>query len=216
MEIIKVVLYTLFMYFYLIFIIRLMGKREVGSLSIFDLAVYFTISDLITASIIDHNIPIYLGVISVAILCLLQKLIAIVTLKSKKARDFIDGKRSIIINNGNIDFEEMKKQRYTFDDLYGQIREKGIDSITLIKWAILENNGKLSVITYNDSISNFPEPLISDGKINVDNIKKANITEQYVLNKAKENNILNLSDIKLCIYVNDKLTFFFKNSKTSK
>ena len=51
---------------------------------------------------------------------------------------------------------------------------------------------------------------------NVDNIKKANITEQYVLNKAKENNILNLSDIKLCIYVNDKLTFFFKNSKTSK
>ena len=113
MEIIKIILYTMILYFYLIFIIRLMGKREVGSLSIFDLAVYFTISDLITASIIDEKFPLYMGIISVTILCFLQKLIAKITLKSKKARDFIDGKKSIIINDGRIDFDEMKKQKYT-------------------------------------------------------------------------------------------------------
>ena len=84
MEIIKIGIYTIIMYFYLIFIIRVMGKREVGSLSIFDLAVYFTISDLITACIIDKTIPIYYGIISVAILCFLQKGIAYVTLKNKK------------------------------------------------------------------------------------------------------------------------------------
>ena len=84
MEIIKVIGYTVFMYLYLIVIIRIMGKREVGCLSIFDLAVYFTISDLITMAILDHNISMLLSVISVAVLCFLQKVLAKVTLKNKK------------------------------------------------------------------------------------------------------------------------------------
>ena len=216
MEIIKIGIYTIIMYFYLIFIIRVMGKREVGSLSIFDLAVYFTISDLITACIIDKTIPIYYGIISVAILCFLQKGIAYVTLKNKKVREFIDGKKSIIINNGEIDFEEMKRQKYTFDDLYSQIREKGIDSISLIRWAILENSGKLSVITYKESTSDFPDPLISDGIISVDNIKKAGLTEKYVLNQISKKNIESIKNINLCIYTNGNLVFFFKSSETSK
>ena len=204
------------MYFYLIFIIRLMGKREVGSLSIFDLAVYFTISDLITACIIDQNIPIYIGILSVAILCFLQKVIAFITMKNKKIRDFIDGKKSIIINNGEIDFEEMKRQKYTFDDLYSQIREKGLDSISLIRWAILENSGKLSVITYKDSVSDFPEPIINDGVINLENVKKSGLSEKYVLSQIEKQNIKNIKDISLCIYVDGKLTFFFKRPKTFK
>lgn len=216
MEIIKIGIYTIIMYFYLIFIIRVMGKREVGSLSIFDLAVYFTISDLITSCIIDKTIPIYYGIISVAILCFLQKGIAYVTLKNKKVREFIDGKKSIIINNGEIDFEEMKRQKYTFDDLYSQIREKGIDSISLIRWAILENSGKLSVITYKESTSDFPDPLISDGIISVDNIKKAGLTEKYVLNQISKKNIESIKNINLCIYTDGNLVFFFKSSETSK
>ncbi|MBQ8206848.1 MAG: DUF421 domain-containing protein [Bacilli bacterium] len=193
-----------------------MGKREVGSLSIFDLAVYFTISDLITACIIDQNIPIYIGILSVAILCFLQKVIAFITMKNKKIRDFIDGKKAIIINNGEIDFEEMKRQKYTFDDLYSQIREKGLDSISLIRWAILENSGKLSVITYKDSISDFPEPIISDGVINIENVKKSGLSEKYVLSQIEKQNIKNIKDISLCIYVDGKLTFFFKRPKTFK
>lgn len=204
------------MYFYLIIIIRIMGKREVGSLSIFDLAVYFTISDLITMAIVDHQIPILFTIISVAILCFLQITLAFITMKNKKIRDFIDGKKSIIIDNGNIDFEEMKKQRYTIDDLYNQIREKGIDSVTLIRWAILENSGKLSVITYKDSISNFPDPLITDGVIDKDNLKKLNIDEKYLLEKVKASKAKSLSDIRLCLYINDNFTFIFKKSKTSK
>lgn len=210
MHIIKVIVYTIFMYFYLIFIIRIMGKREVGSLSIFDLAVYFTISDLITICIVDHSIPISVAIVSVAVLCFLQILIAKLTLKSKKIRDIIDGKKSIIISDGVIDFKEMKKQRYTIDDLYSQIREKGIDSITLIKWAILENNGKLSIITKKDSISNFPDPLIVDGFIVLENLKKANINEKEFLENIKNSGINNIKDIRLCIYVDNKLSFIFR------
>ena len=210
MHIIKVIVYTIFMYFYLIFIIRIMGKREVGSLSIFDLAVYFTISDLITICIVDHSIPISVAIVSVAVLCFLQILIAKLTLKSKKIRDIIDGKKSIIISDGVIDFKEMKKQRYTIDDLYSQIREKGIDSITLIKWAILENNGKLSIITKKNSISNFPDPLIVDGFIVLENLKKANINEKEFLENIKNSGINNIKDIRLCIYVDNKLSFIFR------
>lgn len=213
MEVIKVVCYTMFMYFYLIFIIRIMGKREVGSLSVFDLAVYFTISDLITMSIVDHQISIINCVVSVAILCLLQKCLAILSLKSKKIRDFIDGKKSLIINNGVIDFKEMKKQRYTIDDLYVQIREKGIDNITKIKWAILENTGKLSVITHELSSSNFPDPLISDGKLIEENLVKVQLSKDYILNKIIEANIKNIKSIKLCLYVDNKLVFIFHKHK---
>ena len=213
MEVIKVVCYTMFMYFYLIFIIRLMGKREVGSLSVFDLAVYFTISDLITMSIVDHDISIINCIVSVAVLCFLQKGLAILTLKSKRARDFIDGKKSLIINNGVIDFKEMKKQRYTIDDLYTQIRDKGVDDITKIKWAILENTGKLSVITYESSSSNFPDPLISDGKIIEENLKKIPLGKDYIENKIKEANITNIKNIKLGLYVDSKLIFIFNKKQ---
>ncbi len=216
MEILKVICYTVLMYFYLILIIRIMGKREVGSLSIFDLAVYFTISDLITMSIIDHTVPIYFTIVSVGILCFLQISLAFITLKNKKIRDFIDGKKAIIIDNGNIDFQEMEKQRYTIDDLYNQIREKGLDSVTAIRWAILETSGKLSVITYKDSISNFPDPLISDGIIDKENLKKVKIDEKDLLNKIKEKKIKSLKDIRLCLYINNGLTFILKSSKTSK
>lgn len=213
MELIKVVGYTVFMYFYLIFIIRVMGKREVGSLSIFDLAVYFTISDLITMSIVDHQISIFHCIVSVAILCVLQKLIAVLTLKNKKIRDFIDGKKSLIVDNGKIDFKEMKKQKYTIDDLYSQIRSVGIDSITKVKWAVLENSGKLSVITYDNSISNFPDPLISDGTLIYENISKAMLSEDYIINKMKECNLNDLKNIRLCLYVDNKLIFIFKKRK---
>ena len=213
MELIKVIGYTAFMYFYLIFIIRVMGKREVGSLSIFDLAVYFTISDLITMSIVDHQISIINCIIAVAILCTLQKIIAFLTLKSKKIRDFIDGKKSLIVNDGKIDFKEMKRQKYTIDDLYAQIRSEGIDSITNVKWAVLENSGKLSVITYENSISNFPDPLISDGVMILENIKKTNLTNEYITNKAYENGIMKIKDIKLCLYVDNKLIFLSKKNK---
>lgn len=190
-----------------------MGKREVGSLSIFDLAVYFTISDLITMSIVDHQISIFYCVLAVAILCVLQKIIAFLTLKSKKMRDFIDGKKSLIVNDGKIDFSEMKRQKYTIDDLYAQIRSAGIDSISKVKWAVLENSGKLSVITYENSISNFPDPLISDGVMILENINKTNLTNEFITNKAFENGIKKIKDIKLCLYVNNRLIFLSKKIK---
>ena len=95
MDILILIGKTIVFYFFLIIVIRIMGKREVGNLSIFDLAVYFTISDLITMSIVDKKNPIYLPAISVAILVLLQVFLSHVSLRNKKIRDLLDGKKSI-------------------------------------------------------------------------------------------------------------------------
>ena len=80
----------------------------------------------------------------------------------------------------------------------------------IIKWAILENNGKLSIITYRDSISNFPDPLISDGVVIYDNLKKAKIDEKTFFENVLLSGVKNIKEVKLCIYVDDKLSFVFK------
>ena len=187
-----------------------MGKREVGSLSVFDLAVYFTISDLITICIIDDEVPIILSIVSVAVLCFLQIVLSYITLKNKKIRDFFDGKKSIIINDGKIDFKEMRKQRYSIDDLYTQIRQLGIESVTLIRWAILENNGKLSIILKDATFSSYPDTLISDGLIIKDSLKIANIDEKVLMEAISKTKAKSIKDIKLCIILDNKLTFFFE------
>lgn len=208
MEILILIGKTILCYIFLITVIRIMGKREVGNLSIFDLAVYFTISDLITMSIVDKKNPIYLPAISVAILAIMQLALAKISLKNKKFRDLLDGKRSIIIHNGIIDFEEMKKQRYSVDDLFNQLGEKGYDSPHLIKWAILETSGKLSVITYDNSKSDYPDPIMSDGKINYENLVQICKTEKWLWQQLENAKIKSLKDVKLAIFFQDKLIFF--------
>ncbi len=209
MEVLIIILKTFLAYIFLIVVIRLMGKREVGNLSIVDLAVYFTISDLVTMSIVDKRNELWLPVVSVTFLALMQITLSKISLKNKKIRDFIDGKMSLIINDGNLDFNEMKKQRYTIDDLFSQLREKGYDSPIDIRWAILETSGKLSVISKKASSSNYPDPLIIDGKIEYENLKACNKDEQWLYKKLSEYNI-QLKDIRVALLLTDDRLCIFR------
>ena len=211
MEILEIVGKTFLAYIFLIIVIRVMGKREVGNLSIFDLAVYFTISDLVTMSIVDKRNELWLPAVSVAFLAIMQIILSKITMKSKKIRDIIDGKMSLIINDGQLDFEEMKKQRYTIDDLFSQLRDKGFDSPTIIRWAILETSGKLSVISKDISKTNFPDPLITDGKVDLNNLKSCQKTEKWLYSKLQEQKIQKIENIKLALLLNqDQLIIFQK------
>ena len=104
----------------------------------------------------------------------------------------------------------MRKQRYSIDDLYTQIRQLGIESVTLIRWAILENNGKLSIILKDATFSSYPDPLISDGLVIKDNLKIANIDEKVLMEAISKTKAKSIKDIKLCIILDNKLTFFFE------
>jgi uncharacterized membrane protein YcaP (DUF421 family) len=137
---------SLFAYLLILLVMRLMGKREIGKLSVFDLAVFVMIADLAVIIIEDTRVPLIKGLIPIATLLLGQLTLSYLSLKSTRLRQLVDGQPSILIKNGRIMEEEMAKQRYNLDDLMTQLREKNISDIADVEFAILETSGKLSVI----------------------------------------------------------------------
>ncbi len=195
------VLKTIFMYFFVIFVYRLMGKKEVGQLSIVDLIVSILIAELIALSIESKDSNILISVVPILVLVLVQMLISYITLKNERIRDLIDGKPTIIIKNGKLNFTEMSKLRYSLDDLLTQLRLQGVKSIDKVKYAVLENNGDLSV--FKDD-SDYPLPLILDGAIDYEVLKEINKDYNWILNILKNKN-LSLEDVFYAFYTNNKV-----------
>lgn len=198
---ISLVFKTVFMYFFIIFVYRIMGKKEVGQLSIVDLIVSILIAELVALSIESKDNDILLSVIPILVLVLVQITISYITLKNDKIRNIIDGKPTIIIKNGKLNFTEMSKIRYSLDDLLTQLRLQGVKSIDKVKFAVLENNGDLSV--FNDN-SDYPLPLILDGVIDYSVLKEIGKDYNYVLNILKRKNI-ELEDVFYAFYTGGKI-----------
>ena len=175
MEYFVTIFRTLFFYFFIVFVYRLMGKREVGELGIIDLIVTILIAELVAISLEDHTESIFLAIIPICLLVALQIFIAFISLKNKTVRDLFDGKPSVIIDNGKIKIKEMIKQRYNLDDLLTQLREEKIENVSDVKYAILETSGKLSVFKKEDIKNDaFPLPIIWDGKIDYESLISIN------------------------------------------
>ena len=198
---ISLVLKTIFMYFFVIIVYRIMGKKEVGELSIIDLIVSILIAELIALSIEKTKTSILISVVPILVLVFIQIGISYLTLKSEKIRYLIDGKPTVIIKNGKINFTEMTKIRYSLDDLLTQLRLQGIKSIDKVKYAILENNGNLSVFSDN---SDYPLPIILDGVIDYEVLKEIHKDYDWILSILK-NKKLELNDIFYAFYTNNKV-----------
>ena len=203
----NLIIRTIFMYFFVIFVYRLMGKKEVGQLSIVDLIVSILIAELIALSIQTEK-SIFLSVVPILVLVGVQILISYITLKSDKIRNIIDGKPIVLIKNGKINFTEMSKLRYSLDDLLTQLRLQGVKSIDNVKYAVLENNGNLSVFSDN---SDYPLPLILDGVIDYTVLKEINKNYDWIL-KILRNKKLELEDVFYAFYTNGK-TFIITKSE---
>ena len=196
---------TIFFYVLVVISYKLMGKREVGELSVFDFIISMLVSQLIAVSIENYKESIWFVIIPLVTLVFFQIVIAKLSLKSNKFRKFLDGKESVIISNGKLNFNEMIKQRYNLDDLLLQLREKQIRTIEEVDYAILENNGKLSVFVKDDKDKNvFPLPLILDGVIEENNLKYINKNRKWlfnVLNKKK----IKLDNVFYAFYKSDQI-----------
>ena len=162
-----------------------MGKREVGQLGIVDLIVSILIAELVAISVEDSTKSILSSVIPILCLVILQMVLSYTSLKSGKVRSLLDGNPTFIIKNGKINYNEMISQKYNLDDLLTQLREKGYRNIEEVEYAILENNGTLSVFEYNNNRDKSPLPMaiILDGKIQYDVLK--NIGKNVRYNKRK-------------------------------
>lgn len=160
---------TLFFYLLITVIYRIMGKREVGELSIMDLIVSIFIAELAAISIDNYKQNIFLSVVPILALVIVQLVVSRISLKSSKVRSILDGDPSMIIERGKVNFKEMLKQRYNLDDLLVQLRNRGIKSLEEVDYAILETSGKLSVFRKAEDKSRvYPLPVIIDGKVQKD------------------------------------------------
>ena len=182
-----------------------MGKREIGELSIIDFIVSIFIAEMVAISIENYKSSIFLSIIPIAILVFLQILCSYLSLKNKKIRTLLDGEPSVIIEKGIINFKEMKKQRYNIDDLLTQLRGNSIKSIEEVDYAILETSGKLSIFKKNDDKNrNNPLPIIIDGKIDEEVLKKIDINKNWLLNEIYRQEV-ELNNIFYAFYKNKKL-----------
>lgn len=191
MDILMIFIRTIFFYFFIFIVYRIMGKREVGQLGIIDLIVSILIAELVVISIENYDNNIFLSIVPILTLLVLQVTLAYFSLRKPKFRIFLDGNPSIMIQNGKVNYKEMMKQKYNLDDLLVQLRDKGYRSIEEIEYAILENSGTLSVFPYpkDKKKTPLPLPVILDSHIQTETLKRLNKDETWVLNLLKKKNI---------------------------
>lgn len=217
---------TILMYFIVYGAIRIMGKREIGKLSMFDLVVSIMLAEIAAFVIEDTDKPLFHGIVPMLTVLVVQIGMAFLSLKSRRLRLMIDGKPTVLISKGTLHRDEMRKQRYNLDDLLLQLREQNIDSIDEVQFAILETTGKLTVIPMDNSYSansssqptnnkqrprkdkvdgfqnikyeGLPLPLIMDGKVQDQNLELIKKTRFWLKNEIQKKGVLDFKDVFIC------------------
>ena len=200
----KIIYRTVILYLFIVVCYRIMGKKEVGELSIIDLIVSFSISDLAAISIEETDKTIFSSIIPITILVLLEIILSYLTMKSDKIKTLADGNAEVIVDKGKINVGMMKKLRYNLDDLLTQLRKKDIYSLKDVYYAILETDGTLSV-----SKNVYPLPLIMEGKIDKKTLKNIHKDTNWLYQILKNYNV-QLKDVYYAFYDNGK-TYIIEN-----
>ena len=177
---------TIILYLILILVIRLMGKRQIGQMEPAEFVVTMLVANLAAIPMQDGGIPIFSGVVPILTVLGVELVLSAVSLKSSKIRKLLCGKPVILIENGKILQQNLKKTRITLDELSGHLREKDVLDIQTVQYAILETNGNLSVFPYPKEKpasakdagiqarrQYLPVTIISDGELVADSLKIA-------------------------------------------
>lgn len=176
---------TLIVYAVVVVSMRLMGKRQLGELELSEFAVTVLIAELAANPLQDAGIPLLNGLIPVITLLCCELLVSFLILKSLRFRKLLCGKPSMLVINGEVNQQEMKKNRFTLDELAEELRNQSITDISKIQYAILETDGRLNTIlfpaeqpltpaqmhiTVDDP--GYPTILINDGKLIAANLQR--------------------------------------------
>ncbi len=201
---------TLAFYGVLLLLMRIMGKREIGALSPFDLVVTIMIAELAALPMENPEISMVDALVPIFTLTVAEITVSYITLKSETMRVLLTGTPTVIIRGGEIIESEMRRTRYNLSDLMMQLRLKGISNITDVEVAILETNGELSVIPKSQQRPVVPadigvetEPeglplvLIADGVVNESNLRYAGLDYGWLMAQLRERNIDSVEDVLL-------------------
>ena len=182
---------TVILYLCVVTVMRILGKRQIGEMQPNELVVTILISELAAIPMQDLNRPVSNGILAIFTLAILEMLISVLALKSKKARRLLNGKPVFIIYNGVTDQKMMKRTRLTIDDLIEALRLAGVFRIENVAYAVLETNGRLSVLQKAENLpatagdmnlpaqaNTLPAVVISDGILRRENFPVCGMNEE--------------------------------------
>ena len=212
---------TILLYLVLIAVIRLMGKRQIGQMEASEFVVTMLVANLAAIPMQDGGIPLYSGLVPIVTVLGVELVLSALSLRSIRLRKLLCGKPVILIENGNILQQNLKKTRVTLDELTGLLREKDVLDIRAVQFAILETNGNLSVFPYPKERpasakdagiparkQYLPITIISDGHLMKENLAKAKKDERW-LRRVLEENRAQLEDTwLLTVDGADKICFY--------
>ena len=210
---------TIFLYIIVLIVMRFMGKREIGQLQPFELAISIMIADLATIPMAETGIPITNGIVPILGLLVMHLLISLINLKSIRAREIICGKPSILIYRGKIQEKNLKKERFTINELEEKLRGMNVFDVGDVEYAILETSGQISVIQKPNKRTTIPEDfgieppyegisydLVVDGKIMKENLQKLNKDYSWLVKQVGAYDIL--PEEALLVTIDGKGNFF--------
>lgn len=193
---------TFILYLAVILILRIMGKRQIGELQPFELAITIMISALAALPMEDIDIPLLYSIVPMLLLLIFQEIISYITLNSNKTRSFICGEPSVLIRNGQLMEKELAKLKINMNDLLEQLRIVGYHNLEDIEYAIMETTGNISVIPKSQKRPLTPEDLnidtdyeglsqsiIIDGEVQQDNLKSMGLNHRWLQETLKKYNI---------------------------
>lgn len=217
---------TIILYFVVLFVIRVMGKAELSRMDPFEVIILFMIAELAAIPIESLDIPLINGVAAILTLLFLEVCISFLSIKSQKINDLLNGKPSVLIEHGNLNVIELKKQRITLDDLMEQLRLKNYPSLTDVDYAVLEANGELSVIPKPEKAPLRPEDmgkavspqvmpmiLISDGTLYERGLGAFGKGEDYLKAELSKRKITDYSQVFLCFFDEKKQLHVYPKGK---
>lgn len=214
---------TIILYIYLIIIMRVMGKRQIGQLEPTDFVVALMISELATLPMADNRIPLIYAIVPITTLVFLQVFISFLELKSESFRSILNGQPSIIIKDGLVNIKELRQLRYNLDDLLAELRQQGFFNLMEIHYAILETDGSLSVLPYTPyepptrqdleikiEDEPLPMPVILDGIINFENLKTIGKDKYWLEKELAHNNINTHKEVLVAIVYSNEHKFYYQ------
>jgi len=217
---------TVILYIAIVVSVRVMGKRQLGELEPAELVVAVLISDLASHPLQDLGTPLLHGLIPVITLLCCEVLISAGIMKSAKFRVLICGKPSIIIDKGRIVQSEMRKNRFTIDELAEELRKKGIMDISTVQYAIMETDGSLSTMLFPSESpvtpkqmglevrdTAYPVIVINDGRIMSENLKSIGFNEQWLKAEVSKRKIKRVEDVYLMSVDSERKIYFTKKEQ---
>jgi uncharacterized membrane protein YcaP (DUF421 family) len=227
-----ILLRTILSYFFILVLFRLMGKRELGKLSVFDVVISIMLAEMAALSIEESTKPLMQYYMPMLLIAVLEIGMARLMLKSKKMRDVVDGSADMIIERGEIREDAMRRNRLNMDDLMVHLRQKNVKNLADVEFALLEPTGQMSVFLKPDrepltkrdlgiikpappfqavTYKGLPIPLILDGKVREEALRKIGQNHLWLKREIRKFGVKDIKDVSFCSIDDQGIIYLDKN-----